>query len=147
MQLLLKKDVKHLGKRGQVVNVATGYGRNFLLPRGVAVPVNPDNMKMIEAERKRSDAAEAKRRAGLVEIAEAVGKLSITIQARANEEGHLFGSVGPDEIAAAVKDEGFEVHAGMIALEKPVKELGVFEVDIRLDPEVVSRVKVWVVGE
>ena len=147
MQLLLRQDVKDLGQRGDVVEVAVGYGRNFLIPRGLAVEVNPANVQQLEAERKRLTAMEEKRRASLREVVDGLAKVSVTIQARANEEGHLFGSVGAAEVAAALAEENFEVSPTDIALEKPIKELGVFEVDIRLDPEVTATVKVWVVGE
>ena len=147
MQLLLKQDVRDLGKRGDVVEVATGYGRNFLIPRGIAVVVNPENVRQLAEERRRLEAVEARRRASLAEIAQTLAKASVTIQARANEEGHLFGSVGAPEIVTALREEGFEVEPAMVVLEKPIKELGVFEVEMRLDPEVSSAVKVWVVGE
>jgi len=147
MQLLLTQDVKQLGKRGDVVDVAVGYGRNFLIPRGLAVKVNPANVREIEEERKRLQALEVKRRTSLQEVARALSKVSVTITSRANEEGHLFGSVGVAEIVSALKEDEFDVAPASIALEKPIKELGVFEVEIRLDPEVTAMVKVWVVGE
>ena len=147
MQLLLKQDVRDLGKRGDVVEVAPGYGRNFLVPRGIAVAVNPENVRLLAVEHRRLEAVEAKRRASLGEVAQTLAKTSVTIQARANEEGHLFGSVGAAEIVAALKEEGFEAAPDMVVLEKPIKELGVFEVEMRLDPEISSVVKVWVVGE
>lgn len=147
MQLLLKQDVGDLGKRGDVVEVATGYGRNYLVPRGIAVAVNPENVRQLKEERRRLAVVEAKRKVSLAEVAESLAKASVTIQARANEEGHLFGSVGPAEIIASLKEEGFDVTEPMVVLEKPIKELGVFEVRIRLDPEVSVTVKVWVVGE
>jgi large subunit ribosomal protein L9 len=129
------------------VDVKDGYGCNFLVPRRMAVPVNPGNVRQVEEERRRLAAVDAKRRASLAELAEVLGKVSLTIQARANEEGHLFGSVGPEEVAAALKEENFDISPSMIALEKPVKQLGVFEVPIRLDSDLSSVVKVWVVGE
>ncbi|HUW55919.1 MAG TPA: 50S ribosomal protein L9 [Planctomycetota bacterium] len=147
MQLLLKQDVRDLGKRGDVVEVSTGYGRNFLVPRGIAVAVNPENVRLLDVERRRFEAVEAERRASLKEVAQALAKTSVTIQARANEEGHLFGSVGAAEIAAALKEEGFDTASVVVLLEKPIKELGVFDVEIRLDPDISSVVKVWVVGE
>jgi len=148
MQLLLRQDVRDLGKRGEVVRVADGYGRNYLLPRGMAVEVNPANVRQLERERKELEATEAKRRASLEEFAGTLGKVSVTIQARANEEGHLFGSVGAAEIAAAVKEEeNIDVGPEKIVLEKPIKELGVFEVTVHLDPTVSCTLKVWVVGE
>lgn len=147
MQLLLRQDVHDLGKRGEVVDVADGYARNFLVPRGLAVTVNPTNVGQLDEERKRLQVLEDKRRASLAEVAQTLAKTSVTIQARANEEGHLFGSVGTEEIAAALVEEGFDVAATAVMLEKPIKELGVFEVEVRPDPEISSVVKVWVVGE
>lgn len=147
MQILLRQDVRDLGKRGEVVEVTAGYGRNYLVPRGMAVAVNPANVRLLAEERRRLEVAEAKRRASLTEVAEALRKTSVTIQTRANEEGHLFGSVGPAEVSAALKEEEFDIDPTMVVLEKPIKELGVFEVAIRLDPEVSSALKVWVVGE
>jgi large subunit ribosomal protein L9 len=147
MQLLLRQDVANLGKRGDVVSVKEGYGRNFLLPRGFAVVVNPGNVKQLAEERRRITVAETKRLATLSQQAEALGKVSLTIQAKANEENKLFGSVGPAEIVAALKAENFEIDPSTIALDKPVKELGVFEVKIQLAPDVAATVKVWVVGE
>ena len=147
MQLLLRQDVQSLGKRGEVVDVAEGFGRNYLVPRGMAVAVNPANVRQLEDERKRLEAAETKRLASLAQVVEALGKVSITIQAKANEENKLFGSVGPAEIVAALKEENFQVDPSMVLLDKPVKELGVFEVKIQLAPEISSVIKVWVVGE
>ena len=148
MQLLLRQDVRNLGNRGEVVQVADGYGRNYLLPRGVAVEVNPANVRQLEVERKELEVMEAKHRASLEEFAGTLDKVSVTIQVRANEEGHLFGSVGAVEIAAAVKEEeDIDIEPEKIVLEKPIKELGVFEVQVHLDPAVSSTLKVWVVGE
>jgi large subunit ribosomal protein L9 len=147
MQVLLRQDVRDLGKRGEVVDVADGYGRNYLLPRAMAVAVNPANVRQVEEERRRLEAAEAKRRASLAEVAEALKRVSVTIQARANEEGQLFGSVGVSELVAALKEEGFDLDPTAVMLEKPIKQLGVYEVGMRLDPETSSVVKVWVVGE
>lgn len=147
MQLLLRQDVTSLGKRGDVVNVAVGYGRNYLLPRGMAVAVKAGNVKQIEEERRRLAVSEAKRLETLAQTAEALGKLSLTIQAKANEENKLFGSVGPAEVVAALKAENFQVDPSMVVLDKPIKELGVSEVKVQLAPDIAAVVKLWVVGE
>ena len=147
MQLLLKQDVRRLGRRGEVVNVTPGYGRNYLVPQGLAVEVNPTNVEQIEGERRRMKAVEDKLHADMVQKAEGIKKLSLTITARANEEGHLFGSVGVDDILVVLKEEGFDVAPVAIQLEKPIKELGVIDVPFRLHPDVAGTVKVWVVGE
>ncbi len=147
MELLLRQNVEKLGKRGEVVNVSEGYGRNYLLPRGMAVAVKAGNVKQIEEERRRLAVAEAKHHETLKQTAEALGKLSLTIQAKANEENKLFGSVGAAELVKALKDENFTVEPSMIVLEKPIKDLGVTEVTVQLAPDISAVLKVWVVGE
>ena len=147
MQLLLRQEVENLGKRGDVVNVSEGYGRNFLLPRGFAVAVKAGNVKQLEQERHRLVVEEKKRRESLAATAEALGKVSLTIQAKANEEQKLFGSVGPAEIVAALKDENIAIDPSMVVMDKPIKELGVSEVTVQLSPDVSAVVKLWVVGE
>ena len=135
------------GQRGEVVNVAPGYGRNYLVPQGLAVEVNPSNVEQIEGERRRLKVAEEKRRGELQATAEAIRKLSLTITAKAKEEGHLFGSVGAADIVAVLKEEGIEVSPAVIQLEKPVKEVGVIDVPFHLHSDIAGTVKVWIVGE
>ncbi|MHC4711823.1 MAG: 50S ribosomal protein L9 [Planctomycetota bacterium] len=147
MQVLLRENLARLGRRGEVVTVKDGYARNFLLPKGIAIEVRPDDLDVIEAEKKRLEKIARQERLEAEALAEKLREASVTITARANEEGHLFGSVGPDEIAAALSAEVHQVAPSAVRLEKHIKELGVYEVTVHVsgDYEVVT--KVWVVGE
>jgi large subunit ribosomal protein L9 len=146
MQVLLRKDVDRLGRIGDVVNVKTGYGRNFLLARGLAMPVTPVNVKRVEAERLKSEEERKLLDQELAGIAERLKTVSITIAAKANEEGHLFGSVNAAQIVEMLLADGFKVEESMIKIE-PIKELGVVEVPIQLKADLMTSCKVWVVAE
>lgn len=145
MKLLLLKDIQGLGKAGVVVNVKTGYARNYLLPRALAAAPTKDALRRVEAERRRQ-AREIVRRE---DEAKALGKhlenTSINISARAGEGGHLFGSVTAEDIAAALAAEGKKVEASMLRLERPIKEVGIYDVPVAHHGEVRATIKVWVV--
>jgi len=145
MELLLKKSIDNLGRIGDVVTVKPGYARNYLLPLGYAVPVTKANLEQIEKERIKALAEERQRVEGLKEFAQKLRGISITIEGRANEEGHLFGSVTAAQIADAVRDKGFPIEARAVRLEHPLKEIGVFDVPVHLHADVFTEVKVWVV--
>ena len=147
MEVLLLEDVERLGKKGDVVKVAPGYARNYLLPRKLAVLSTPENLRAIEAERRRAEKREAERRAALRDLAARLEGTSVTIAARAGEGGHLFGSVGAAQIAAAFQAEGYEVSEDMVHLEAPFRELGVYSVELRLAAEINCTTRVWVVAE
>ena len=146
MQVLLRKDVERLGQVGDVVSVKSGYGRNFLLARGFAMPVTPGNVKRVEAERRKHDEERKVLDQELAGAAERLKAVSITIAAKANEEGHLFGSVTPAQIAEMLLAEGFKLEESMIQIE-PIKELGVVDVPIQLRADLMTSCKVWVVAE
>lgn len=145
MQLLLIEDVMHLGKQGEVVEVKPGYGRNFLIPQGLATQVNAATMVRIEKHKAKVEALRMAKLAELKVIAKKIEKHSVTIEANANEEGHLYGSVTAIDIAKALVKEGFEITPEMVLLEGPLKELALYHVAIRLAEEVRAEVKVWVV--
>ncbi|MHC4249331.1 MAG: 50S ribosomal protein L9 [Planctomycetota bacterium] len=148
MKLFLRDDVSKLGKAGDLVDVADGYARNFLLPRRLAYVASTENEKRIKAEAKRRSEKELERVESLKELAKLLDGRSVTIKARANEEQKLFGSVGPEEIAEAIRAEhGAQVNPAHVALDDHISELGVFDVAVRLDADVESTVKVWVVQE
>ncbi len=146
MQVLLRKDVERLGQIGDVVTVKTGYGRNFLLARGLAMPVTPGNVKRVESERKKHMEERKLLDQELAGAAERLKGVSITIAAKANEEGHLFGSVTPAQIAEMLRGEGFKIEESMIQIE-PIKELGVVDVPVQLKADLTTSCKVWVVAE
>ena len=147
MQVLMKKNLEKLGQIGDVVTVKSGYARNYLLPLGLAVPLTDANRKLMEIEKQKHQNFLTKREEELSHLGEKLAAASVTIQSKANEEGHLFGSVSAQQIAEALNDEGYPVEARMVQLETPIKEVGVYEVPVQLKPDLTATTKVWVVGE
>jgi large subunit ribosomal protein L9 len=147
MELLLKQNVEHLGRVGDVVKVRSGYARNFLLPKGFAVPVTKANLADIERARALALQEEQVRISGLREMSQKLTETSVTIEGRANEEGHLFGSVTGSQIALALRQKGFPVEERQVRLEQPLKEIGVFDVQLHLHQGVEATIKVWVVQQ
>lgn len=145
MQVLLRQSVEKLGTLGDVVEVKPGYARNYLLPRGLAIQVSAANMQMIEQERERAKADELARVGNYRLLAGSLTETSVTIEGRANAEGHLFGSVNAAQIASALKGKGLPVDEKQIRLEHPLKEIGVFDVAVHLHADVEAVTKVWVV--
>ena len=145
MELLLKRDISSLGRVGEVVTVKPGYARNYLLPMGYAIPVTKANLAEIEAARAAALAAEEARVAELKERSAELAEASVTIEGRANDEGHLFGSVSAQNIAEAFQEKGFAIDAKMVRLEAPLKEIGVYDVILHLHADVEVETKVWVV--
>jgi len=147
MQVILQEDVASLGKAGEVVKVRDGYGRNFLLPKGKAVLADPKNLKMLEHQKRVVAAKEAKRKSSAEDLAAKIGSLSLTISREAGEAEKLFGSVTTKDIAEALRREGYNIDRRDINLDEPIKQLGIFDVPVRLHPEVIGTVKVWVVAK
>jgi large subunit ribosomal protein L9 len=145
MDVLLKTTINKLGQIGDVVAVRDGYARNYLLPTGRAVMVNKSNLESIERDRESALAEEATRVGGLKELAEQVAAASTTIEGKANEEGHLFGSVTASQIASALREKDLPIEEKMIRLENPIKEVGAFDVTVHLHADVEVVTKVWVV--
>ncbi|HMO36514.1 MAG TPA: 50S ribosomal protein L9 [Gemmatales bacterium] len=147
MQLMLVEDVQHLGKAGEVVEVRLGYGRNYLLPRGLATFVNPHNMKLLELHKIKVQKIREAKLADLRAMAEQLQRVSVTIQAQANEEGHLYGSVSAAEIVTALKQQNLVIEHDAVKLEGVIKELGLYEVKLQLAPEIESNIKVLVISQ
>jgi len=145
MRLLLRSSIHNLGLMGDIVNVRDGYGRNYLIPRGLAVEATPDNMARFESERRRLIAEEKATREKYHLLAKELEGSSCTIIARSTEEGHLFGSVSARDIAAQFSADGIPVDPKTVVLDEPIKELGIYKVVIRLHPEIEATTKVWVV--
>lgn len=145
MEVLLRTTIEKLGTLGDVVKVAPGYARNYLLPRGLAIQVNEANLAEIERERKRAMVLEQSRMADLKTKAEGLRNASVTIEGRANDEGHLFGSVNAAQISAALSEKGFPVEDKQVRLDNPIKEIGVYDVPVHLHADVDTTIKVWVV--
>jgi large subunit ribosomal protein L9 len=147
MELLLKQNIEHLGRIGDVVKVKSGYARNFLLPRGLAVMVTQTNVAEIERARAMAMAEELKRVAGMKDLATKLGDASVTVEGRANAEGHLFGSVTAAQIAASLREKGIPIDDKQVRLENPLKEIGVYDIPVHLHATVETTVKVWVVQQ
>jgi large subunit ribosomal protein L9 len=147
MEIILRQAVENLGKTGDVVNVKPGYARNYLLPHGLAYEATPGNLKRIQQERDRLEAAENERRGTAQGLAEKLEQVSLTFSARVGEEGKLFGSVTATDIAAQLEAQGFRVEKRQIDLHEPIKALGVYRVPIRLHADVKPEVRVWVIKQ
>ncbi len=149
MQVILLENVGKLGELGDQVNVKSGYGRNFLIPFGKAVPATAANVAEFEQRRSELEAAAAEKLATAQKRAEALSELVVTIAANAGEEGKLFGSIGTRDIAEAVsKASGSEVVKSEVQLsEGAIREVGEYEIDLKLHPEVTTSIKLSVIPE
>lgn len=145
MQVILQENIPLLGSAGEVVTVKDGYGRNYLLPRGKAVLADPKNLRMLEHQKRVVAAKQMKCKKEAEDLARKLGELSITIGREASEAEKIFGSVTTKDLADALRREGYVVDRHDIKLEEPIKQLGVFDVSIKLHPEVAGTVRVWVV--
>jgi len=147
MKIILIKDVEKLGKIGDVATVKDGYARNFLLPQGLARPATASNMKVVEEEKKRLAHVKEQEKQKMQELAEKISHISCSISMRAGEEDKLFGAVTTEAIAKACEAEGIQIDKHIIKLDEPIKKLGVYQVPIKLHPEVTATLKVWIVKE
>ena len=145
MKLLLQRNIEKLGNIGDIVHVPPGYGRNYLLPKGLAVEVTADNINRFEGMKRRLIAIEQETKEKFELLAKEIEGASCTVVTNASEEGHLYGSVTARDIAAQFVAEDIQVEPKSIVLPEPIKELGIYMVNIRLHPEVECEAKVWVV--
>lgn len=147
MDVILREDVKSLGKAGEMVRVKPGYGRNFLLPKGLAFEATEGNKKRIAAEAKARETRLASEKAAASALAAKLGAATVALKGKAGEEGKLFGSITAQDIADGLATQGLEIDRRRIELEHPIKTLGFHSVAVRLHPEVHAEVKVNVVAE
>lgn len=146
MEVILRQDVDKIGKAGAVVKVKDGFARNFLIPNGLAILSTPANIKKLEQERQRRSLEVQKIKKDADELKAKLANLSLTISALTQaEEDKLYGSITSADIAGALKEEGLDVDKNYIMLDEPIKSLGIYEVPIKLHPEVSTKIKVWVV--
>ena len=145
MQILLTQVVPHVGQPGDLVKVRPGFARNFLLPQGKATFATAHNLRIVEKHRQRIRELEEARRADLVNLAAQIAQRSITIEANANAEGHLYGSVSADQIASALRADHFPIEGENVKIEGPLKELGLYTIKLHLGQDVGTEVKLWVV--
>ena len=147
MEVILKEDVPKLGSRGDVVKVAEGYGRNFLLPKKLAIEASQGNKAVIEQMRAAAVRRSAKEKAGAEQLSQQFDGLSVNFQRRAGEHDHLFGSVTSVDIAEALEKKGFNVDRRKIQLHEPLKTLGDFMVPVKLHKDVTAHLKVVIEKE
>ncbi len=147
MRIVLREDVEKLGTRGDVVTVADGYARNYLLPQKIAFLATGENLKRVEKEKKVLKLRLIQERDDAQRLAEKLASISCTIVKKAGEEETLYGSVTSADIASALEKEGILMDKRKVLLAEPIKALGIYTVPVKLHPEVDAEVKVWVVRE
>ncbi len=145
MEVILNQDIDKLGKAGSVVKVKEGYARNFLIPRRLAVALTQENLKRLELEREKKNAQLLAKKKEAQELKDKLSSVSLTIPVLVQEDETLYGSITAQDIAAALKEEGLELDKTLIQLNDVIKSLGIYEVPVRLHPEVSVNIKVWIV--
>jgi len=147
MEVILRDHVEHLGNRGEIVKVADGYARNYLLPRKLALLATEGNKKRVERERKLFEAAEAQQRSAAEAIASRLTAIEVAIARRVGENDTLYGSVTNADIAEVLKEKGFDIDRRKILLPDPLKALGEVTVPVKLHRDVTAQLRVQVVRE
>lgn len=144
MKVVLTQDVPNVGKSGQVVKVKDGFGRNFLFPQQLAYSATSTNLKRIEQLEKKRKAKKEEEKRQAQELAEKLNKVSCTVSVEVNDLDRLYGAVSDSDVSKALEVEGFSFDRKKIVIEKPIEELGIYEVGVQLHPEVMARIRVWV---
>ena len=145
MKVILYEDVDNLGRAGEVVNVKPGYARNYLIPKKLAVPATPSNLKTLQSQKKLFEKKAMERKLDAEGIKEKIDGNSYKLQVKAGEKGKLFGAVTSQNIVELLKKDGVEISHRDVDLEDPIKELGVYNIKIKLHPNVETTIKLWVV--
>jgi len=145
MKVILREDVKDIGTAGQMVEVKSGYGRNYLIPRNLAIPATDANVKAIGEIEKQKTIREKKQRREAEVVKDKIEELSISVPMLVGEEDKIFGSVTSHDLATLMEKEGVKVDRRLIHLEEPIKSLGVFTVPVKVDKDVTANLKVWVI--
>lgn len=147
MKIILQKDMDELGFEGDVVEVARGYARNYLIPKGFAVEATPQNMKAFELKSKKIEARRLREKEEALKLKEKVESLEIVLSRKSGEEGKLYGSVTNIDVAEELEKKGIVVDRKKVLLDKPIKNVGEFEVPIKLYPEVIANLKIKILSE
>jgi large subunit ribosomal protein L9 len=147
MRIILRQDVENLGLMGEVVTVKDGYARNYLIPRQLAYYASPTAVEKIEQEKEVYMQKRAEQKSAAEALADKFNELQVTIAMKVGEEGKLFGAVTTQMISEELKLQGYEIDKREITIPDPIKTLGVFQVKIKLHPEVLANLKVWVISE
>ena len=147
MKVILTQTVDRLGRAGDCVNVKGGYARNYLFPKNMAKDATPGNIRALESLKKKQAVEDENKLKEAKELAVKIGNISITVNAKAGEEEKLFGTVTAEMISKALEAENVSIDKKDIALDEPIKKLGVYQVSVKLHPEVRAVLKVWIVKE
>jgi large subunit ribosomal protein L9 len=147
MKLILREDVEHLGKGGELVEVKPGYGRNYLLPRGLAVAANPKNVRELDHQRKIAEAKATKLKASAEAVSKRLADTPVTLKRKVGEQDKLYGSVTALDIVEALAARGLNLDRRTIDLTEPLKTVGDFEVPVKLHREVIGKAKVKIEAE
>jgi len=145
MEVILNQDIEKLGKAGTVINVKPGFARNFLIPNGLALLSTTANLKKLDQEMQRKTSQIEKAKKEYEELKERLEGLSLTMPVLTQEEDKIYGSVSANDIVQALKDEGFDIDKHSLILDEPIKSLGIYEIPLKLHPEVSAKIKVWIV--
>lgn len=145
MELILKQDVPNVGKTGDIIKAKEGFARNYLLPRGLAMPVTAGNLKILEQGKQQRLKEQERNKQEALDLAKKLQGLSLTLTSEVHEGEKLYGSITSLEISRALSEEGFAIDKKVILLDEPIKATGIFEVPVKLHPEVTAKVKIWVV--
>ena len=147
MKVILKEDVRKLGSMGEIVTVADGFARNYLVPRGLAIEASSKNVESLKHAQRMIQEKARKVKESLGEFADRLSKITLVIQAKAGEEGKLFGSVTSMDIAEKLRSEGIEIDRKKISLDEPIKRLGTHSVNVHLHPEINTQITLQVIEE
>ncbi|HBT48521.1 MAG: 50S ribosomal protein L9 [Caldanaerobacter subterraneus] len=147
MKVILVKDVKNVGKAGEVVNVSDGYGRNYLIPKGLAIEATESNLKMLNEKKKAEERKRQQELEQAKELAQKLSKVGVTLKVKAGENGKLFGSVTSKDVEEALKEKGFEIDKKKIVLPENIKTTGTYYAEVKLYQGVTAKVQVDVVAE
>lgn len=145
MEVILNQDVEKLGKSGTVVEVKDGFARNFLIPNNLAVPLTSANLKRVEEKKQRKASELGKIKKEAEELKMRLEALSLTIPVLTHEEDKLYASITAENIAGALKEEGLNIDKNSLDLPEQIKSLGIYEIPVKLHPEIIAKVKVWIV--
>lgn len=145
MKILLKQDYANLGSSGEVVDVKSGYARNYLIPNRIAMPLTKGNLKVFKEEQKRAEMQVKREQFESEDLAKKLEKVSITATVTVGEDDRIFGTVTNQNISDLLKDKGFEIDKKIISIDEPVKALGIYPVTINLHKNVETKIKLWVV--
>jgi len=144
MEIILMENVEKLGQVGDVVKVKNGYARNYLLPRQLGMPATAGNIKRIEKEKAKRIAAWEEDKKIAQEKADIISKVSLTIAVEVNDQEKLYGAVSETEILEALEAEGHKIDKKSLVLEKPVDDLGIFDIGVKFHPQVIAKIRLWV---